>query len=111
MGSLLTVIVNDFNFFRTGGAPYKADSVALVDPNAMLPLSVTGQHFQMIARWRAQGIQRDSIVQLLQFTLDGSTKLREPWHGKIAKHFLGVFAFKGCIGIIVHRWRQGMSPA
>jgi len=49
MGST-SVVVDDLNVTRIRINPPETDPPLVIDPNAMLPLSVTGESFQAISR-------------------------------------------------------------
>jgi hypothetical protein len=61
------MIVDDLNVVGVPFAPDKAKTPLVVDPNAVLPLSVTVQSFQAISRRRHQVPQFRSAVQLPKF--------------------------------------------
>jgi len=51
------MVINDFHVCRTIAAPEEANSILIVDPDTMLPLSIFDQRFQLIAWWNTQFIQ------------------------------------------------------
>lgn len=61
-----SVIVGNFNFFRTCARPEKTYPILLIDADAVLALSFAFQRFQTIARWDAQVIQRFGGVKQIQ---------------------------------------------
>jgi hypothetical protein len=64
---LASMVVNDFDGFRTAVGPDKADSPLVIDADAVLASPATFQRFQPICRRRKQVPQFRRIVQHLQF--------------------------------------------
>src|SRR3990172_9638688 len=63
-----SVVINDLHVFRADIRPHEADAVSVVDANAMLPLSVAAQRFQLVA-WRYPELpQRNDRVKLVKPT-------------------------------------------
>ncbi len=62
------MIINDFNLVRAGRGPDQADAVLIVEPHAVLPLTVTSECFQMIAGRHAQLIKLRNRIELVEFT-------------------------------------------
>jgi hypothetical protein len=56
------MIIYNFNFAGVSASPYKTDSPLLVNPDAMLPLSLALQSFQPISRRNHQIFQPDGSV-------------------------------------------------
>ena len=48
------MIINNLNIMSMLTVPYKTNPILVIDPDGMLPVSVTLQLFQMIARREAQ---------------------------------------------------------
>jgi len=44
------MVIDDFNLEGVSVVPNKTDPILVVDPDAMLPDSITFQHFKTIAR-------------------------------------------------------------
>src|SRR5690625_5536447 len=56
IGAILSVVVNDLHLLRSGGRPYEADPPLVVDPDAVLPGTITLESFEPIAGWDAEGL-------------------------------------------------------
>jgi hypothetical protein len=52
-----SVIVHDLDLVRFAVLPHEADPIPVVDPDAMLPLPVTGEGFEMVTRKGAQVVE------------------------------------------------------
>jgi hypothetical protein len=63
------MIVYDLDIVGISVAPTKADPPLVIDPNAVLSLSITGQPLQPIAGRSAQVIKAAGIVNLHQLTV------------------------------------------
>jgi hypothetical protein len=61
------MVVHYLNVGRVSLVPFEADSILLVDPNAVLPESVASQCFQVVAARRRQIVQPPRCVQSFQF--------------------------------------------
>jgi hypothetical protein len=48
------MVIHDLHFLSVAVAPNKANTVALVDSNAVLPRSITAQFLQAVSRWHPQ---------------------------------------------------------
>ncbi len=48
------MIIDNFDLIWTGQRPNKANSVLVIDPDAVLPFAISCKFFKMIARWNAQ---------------------------------------------------------
>ncbi len=57
------MIVGDLNLEPIVTAPHKADSVLVIDPNAVVSLAVAPKFFQPISRGRFQVVHCDSSVK------------------------------------------------
>lgn len=62
----LLVVVDDFDGFRAGVGPLKTNPILLVDPDAMLTLSVAFERFQAVSRRNPQILKSFDRVQLLE---------------------------------------------
>jgi hypothetical protein len=51
------VIVCDLNIVDVSGFPNEANPILIVDPDAVLPFTVSGKLFQAVARWNTQVVQ------------------------------------------------------
>ena len=60
------MVIHNLNIDRTTSRPREADAELIIDPDAMLPLSVTAQLLQAVSRGRSQVLQRRGPVQLIQ---------------------------------------------
>ena len=61
------VVINDFNIEEVIAFHGKADSVLIIDSNAVLSLPITIQLFQAVCGWDAQILQTSCIVDHDQF--------------------------------------------
>ena len=61
------MVVDDLDVFGSGGGPTEADTVLVVDPDAVLALPVTPERFQTIPRRHPQVIKLTSDLKLPEF--------------------------------------------
>ena len=71
------MIIDDFNFFRPGVRPTKADSPLVVDPNAVLARAIPFERLKVIAGRNVQIIQAFSDFKLSEFASRDFGKSRE----------------------------------
>ncbi len=64
------MVIGNFNFEGIAIAPYEADSVLVVDPDAALSCAVTLERFQAIARENRQIRMQKSSVELRELSLN-----------------------------------------
>lgn len=77
----LSVVVHDFDIFRAGGCPDETYAPLPIDADAVLAFAVVFQRFQLVARRRAQELQRMRGIELGQLA-DGRTlkaRIRRGW--------------------------------
>lgn len=60
------MIVHDFDLLGAGRRPEKADSILIVDPDAVLTGTVTPECFEAIAWWDAEVLQPPRDFELAQ---------------------------------------------
>ena len=77
------VVVGDFDFLCTMVLPTKTNAVLLVDPNAVLPGTISLQQFKSIARRNRQIGQPTSTVELIELAVHGRPQL--PWAGRAGR--------------------------
>ena len=65
------MVIDDLNVVRIAITPPKANPPLIVDPDAVLPLSVTGQRLQPIARWGFQVAKAARAMNLGQLSVGG----------------------------------------
>src|SRR3990172_8274234 len=63
-----SVVINDLHVFGADIRPNEADAVSVVDANAMLPLSVAAQRFQLVAGRYPEPPQQKNRVKLVKLT-------------------------------------------
>src|SRR3569833_1378431 len=63
------MIVDDFHVFRIGARPAETDAELVVDPDAVLAVTVAFQFFQTVSGWNAQKAQVGSRVQQFEHSL------------------------------------------
>jgi hypothetical protein len=63
------MIIHDFDFYGVGSCPNETYAVSIIDPNAMLPRSITVQGLQAIAAKFEQIVQIGSRTQDCKFDL------------------------------------------
>lgn len=97
------MIVSDLYIAEFGTLPHEADAVLIVDPNAVLSLSVAAQRFKAISRRYSQIIQVRCIVQIFQLPQGRALNIgREaPALASLVKPF--------CIRIFEVRYHQELS--
>ena len=64
------MIIDDFDILRSLRGPSEADAVLVIDPDAPLPLAVTAQGLQPVARRGAHVVQAPGQIQLHEFAQD-----------------------------------------
>ena len=69
------VIVDDFHVLRPAGRPAEADPVLLIDPDAVLSLSIALERFEPVSRRRAKVLEHFSDVELIEFPLRDRPKI------------------------------------
>jgi len=57
------VIVSDLDIEGVAVVPCEADSPLVVDPNAVLPLSISFQLLQAVSGWSSEVLKRDRAMQ------------------------------------------------
>jgi hypothetical protein len=62
------VIIGDFNFAWPELGPSEADSVLIVDADAVLSLAVSGKGFEAIAWGDTEVLERLGLVELFQLS-------------------------------------------
>lgn len=73
------MVINDLHILSAMPRPTEADSPLIIDPNAVLPLTVAPQSLQAIARRNAQVIEASGDLELPQLaTSDGRDALKAP---------------------------------
>ena len=72
------MIIADFNLFRSGFRPNKANAKLIIDSNGVLPRSIPSQRLQTIARRNAKVIERFGNLKLKKFAQRNALNLREP---------------------------------
>ena len=65
------MIVHDFHVRRVAICPHKAEAVLIVDANAVLPLPVSFERFQVVAGERGQILHGFRFVECREFPLGG----------------------------------------
>lgn len=65
---VISVVVGDLNFSGTLISPLEANTVLVVDSDAVLTGSVAFELFETIAWWDSQVLQILGLVQLIQFS-------------------------------------------
>jgi hypothetical protein len=63
------MVIDDFNVQCIGSEPFKADSVLIVDPNAVQSLSIALESFQAKAFPVGEVSQRASIIEKDQLAI------------------------------------------
>ncbi len=85
------MVVNDFNFCRTGFRPGEANAPLVVDPDAVLSGAVALRQFKTVARWGSEVGQYLGIVQLTQLALRNTLNIGPYPTGEVAmKQGLGI---------------------
>ena len=88
------MVIHDFNVNRPARCPAEAHAVLIIDPNAILPKTISGKFFQTVARGDTHFTQPDGGVELVEFTCrnppqraraDASSGSRRP----TVEHILG----------------------
>jgi hypothetical protein len=78
-----SVVVDDLDMVRSGGAPTEADAPLIVHSDAVLAGTVAGQSFEPVARWDSQvaeglgGVKYQQLAQ--RRSLDGRIQTSRPF--------------------------------
>lgn len=72
------MVVDDLDIRRATGCPHEANPHTVVNPNTMLPGTISAQGFQMIARRYTQILQSASNFKLPEFTPSHILKTDKP---------------------------------
>ncbi len=83
-----SMIINDFHIFRVSVHPFETDPPPLIDPNAMLPLSVSRECFQPIGRRHSQVLNCRASVQHPQLAIGCLLNVRRQTLGKFTSENL-----------------------
>lgn len=89
------MIVDDLDAFRRTISPRETDSPLVVDPNTVLPLSVTGQQFEPVSRHRCHVLQHSRVVQHSQFAPCHVLNIAESPTSLAFKELLSLLAAEG----------------
>jgi len=89
------VVIDDFDIEHVAILESETDTPLIVHADAMLPLAITLQSLQPIARRGAQKVQCGGGVQLRQFALGNGLDGTEAARTHAFEQRLGVFAAKG----------------
>jgi hypothetical protein len=60
------MVIDNLDIIGVIALPFKADAPLLVNPDAMLTLSIKMQSLQIIGRWNAQGFKKTHGIQHFQ---------------------------------------------
>jgi hypothetical protein len=90
-----SVVVHDLDVVGAVRRPPEADPPLVVDPDAVLPVAVTPQRFEAVARRDAQGRQYGGGVDLQQLASRDPLDVPEPADGPALEQGLGVGAGEG----------------
>ena len=71
------MIIDDLRVVSISVMPDKADAKLIVDPNAVLPQSISGEGLEPVAWERRQVAQLARGMKLLQFSMGDSSHLPE----------------------------------
>jgi hypothetical protein len=84
------MVISDFNLPGIAIAPYKADPVLVIDPNAILSGAITFERFQSIA-WKDRKIrERTGCMNLHELSLDNLRNPAEPLRIPASENLLGI---------------------
>ena len=89
------MIVGNLDIENTRLTPNKTYPPLFIDPNAMLPGTVSRQGLQAISRGTSKGVKTRSGVQKLKLTLDHRAYVTPAAAGTPEKNLLRVFASEG----------------
>jgi hypothetical protein len=89
------VVIHDFDVIGASFVPTKADSVLVVDPDAVLPDPIPFQGFQPVARPRRMIAQRCRDVQGIQPAARSGFDVRETGNPLSAEQPFGIGAGGG----------------
>ena len=88
------MVIGDFYIISVTVSPDKADSVLIVDANAVLAFPVSRQRFEMIAWEDCKVAQLTRAVQLHQLSLGNSSDVLKSANALAVKERLSFFAAK-----------------
>jgi hypothetical protein len=88
------MVINNFDIFRTGLGPAKANPELFVDSNAVLTLAVTVQRLQHVARRHLKIIQLICSMELADFPQGNALKTDKASHATPACKLLCVLTLE-----------------
>jgi hypothetical protein len=90
-----SVVVHDLDLLRFAVFPDEADSILIVDTDAVLPPSITGQSLKVIPGKRAQVVESLGCVKLRELALCYAGDAPKPARRVSLKERLGVAVPEG----------------
>jgi hypothetical protein len=90
-----SVVVHDLDVLRFAVLPHEADSILVIDPDAVLPPPITAKGLEVIARKRAQVVESLGRVQLRQLALSDPGNVPEPPRRVTLEQRLGISVPEG----------------
>lgn len=97
------MVVHDFSIFRTIIGPSETDAPLVVDPNRMLPCSVTGKSFESVGWWGTEIVQLYSSFQHSGFADSNPKQIgREAFARLTGEHLLHQLLFHALYHDIVY---------
>lgn len=91
------VVICNFDAIYTVVSPHKTNPELIVNPYAMLSLSIILKGFQHIARWNFQRIQRNNSINLIELSLRHSPDLLRAGIPRL----FGVFSVKNILSSLI----------
>ena len=111
------MVVNYLHILGALRTPDKANSPLIVDADAVLPLSISFQSFQLIAWRRAQVIKNRGPIKLLQLSKRRALNIDPATHTSALEESLCVLALEALyrhasiITRLVHNVKRHYAPA
>lgn len=104
------VIINNLDIVRSAFDPSKANSILVIDPDAVLPSPITFQSFKAIARRLSQIIQPLRVVQHLKLPTRYREYRREAATATVQKQSFRFLIFEGLDhAYTVSRWTPSVQ--
>jgi hypothetical protein len=89
------MVVRDLDFNSLAITPDKAQSVLVIDSDAVLPLAVPLEGFQVVSWWHLQVIQGSGLVQVEELSTGNPFNVPKLRDVLIPKKGFGAFVFEG----------------
>lgn len=88
------MVINNFDFFRTGLGPAEAHLKLFVDSNAVLTSTTSRQRFQHVAGWHFKIVQFTCSLELPNFSQGNALEIDKAPNSATASQLLGILTLE-----------------